>query len=129
MGTVDGIRRPTNRAQQLRRDATPAERTLRTQLSDRKLGYKFSRQMPVGPFICDFLCRSQRLAIELDGDSHATTTDYDHRRDTFILRNGIRTVRFSNADVAANLEGVVAAIVTALAEGPPPTPPASGRGE
>jgi BirA family biotin operon repressor/biotin-[acetyl-CoA-carboxylase] ligase len=62
--------RPTLRAQALRNEATPAERRLWTRLSRSQLGHKFSRQMPVGPFIADFLCRSQRLVIELDGGQH-----------------------------------------------------------
>ena len=33
-------------------------------------GLKFSRQMPVGPYICDFMCRTVGLVIELDGGQH-----------------------------------------------------------
>ncbi|MDF7777072.1 DUF559 domain-containing protein [Sphingomonas sp. AOB5] len=122
MGTVEGVRRPTIRAQQLRREATPAERTLWRELSESKIGFKFSRQMPVGAYVCDFLCRSERLAIELDGESHAATAKLDRRRDDFIRAQGIRTIRFSNADVMGNLEGVVAEIRSVLATRPTPSP-------
>ncbi|RYD50387.1 MAG: endonuclease domain-containing protein [Sphingomonadales bacterium] len=129
MGTVEGVRRPTGRAQQLRRDATPAERALWRELSGSKLGFKFSRQMPVGPYIRDFLCRAERLAIELDGDSHATTVGHDQRREHFIRAQGIRTIRFSNWDVMVNLEGVVRAIRDALGGNahPQPLPRAGGE--
>ena len=61
-------RRPTRLAQSLRNNATPAERHLWRHLSRRQLdGHKFSRQMPVGPFVCDFMCREARLVIEVDG--------------------------------------------------------------
>ncbi len=122
MGTIEGVRRPTIRAQQLRREATPAERALWRELSGSKLGFKFSRQMPVGAYIRDFLCRTERLAIELDGDSHATTVEHDRHRERFISAQGIRTIRFSNADVTENLEGVVAEIERVLAGRPTPDP-------
>jgi very-short-patch-repair endonuclease len=129
VGTVSGIRRPTARAQQLRRDATPAERKLWSVLGASKLGTKFSRQMPVGPYICDFLSRSARLAIELDGDSHARQIGYDERRTQIIEAQGIRIIRFANADVMNNLVGVTQAIQAALAEyaHPQPLPRAGGE--
>ena len=129
VGTVEGISRPTLRAQQLRRDATPAERRLWRELSASKLGHKFSRQMPVGPFIRDFLSRSALLVVELDGNTHALTVEADARRTAFLRSRGLRVIRFSNAEVFTQLESVVDAIRSALAKSPPPTPPASGRGE
>jgi very-short-patch-repair endonuclease len=122
VGTVDGIRRPTLRAQQLRREATPAERRLWTILSAGKMGVRSSRQMPVGPFICDFLSRSAMVAIEVDGDTHAASVDYDAERDAFLRSRGLRVIRFSNADVMGNLDGVAQAIAAALAERPTPSP-------
>ena len=130
MGMRKPLRRPTLRAQQLRREATPAERRLWQYLSRRQLGgFKFSRQMPIGLFVCDFLCRSENLAIELDGVSHDTSQDADAARDRYIAIEGIRLLRFTNADVFDNLEGVLITIEQALRSGPPPAPPASGRGD
>jgi very-short-patch-repair endonuclease len=123
--------RDTKRAKELRNQATPAERQLWSILSGRKLdGHKFSRQMPIGPYFADFLCRDAKLVVELDGYSHDTQQDHDARRDALMQAEGYRVLRFANVDVNANLEGVVQSIAMALAEtGPPPTPPASGRGE
>ena len=129
MGMKEPLRRPTLRAQQLRREATPAERRLWQSLNKSQLGgFKFSRQMPIGPFICDFLCRSENLAIELDGESHDTSQDADAARDRYIATQGIRILRFTNADVFDNLEGVLITIEQALRSGPPLAPPAGGRG-
>ncbi len=125
---MDGIRRPTVRAQQLRREATPAERRLWSVINAAKLGVRFSRQMPVGPYICDFLSRSAFLAIELDGDTHAATAEYDRRREAFIRSRGIRVLRFSNRDVLDHLEGVVNAIRDALADSPTPDPSRTREG-
>jgi very-short-patch-repair endonuclease len=92
--------------------------------------HKFSRQMPIGPYFADFLCREAMLVVELDGYSHDVQQDYDQRRDLFMVEQGYRVLRFANADVLNNLDGVVRSIALALTEThPPPTPPASGRGE
>ncbi len=122
--------RDTARARVLRNQATPAERLLWRALSNRKVAdCKFSRQMPVGPYFADFLCRSARLVVEVDGFSHDLRAEHDRRRDRFLIDEGLRVLRFSNEAVMANLEGVVQLVAAALAERcPPPTPPASGRG-
>ena len=125
--------RNTQRAKELRNQASPAERSLWTILSGRKLaGFKFSRQMPVGPYFADFLCREAKLIVELDGYSHDTRTEHDNRRDAFLETEGYHVLRFTNADVLGNLDGVVQTIALAFAEAhppPPPAPPASGWGE
>jgi very-short-patch-repair endonuclease len=113
--------RPTLRAQALRNEATPAERRLWTRLSRSQLGHKFSRQMPVGPFIADFLCRSQRLVIELDGGQHCENAR-DEARTRWIEAQGYRLIRFWNNEVMENMDGVLTAVGEALRLPPPPTP-------
>ena len=114
--------RPTLRAQQLRNSATKAERLLWRHLSRRQLeGFKFSRQMPVGPFICDFLCRERLLVVEVDGGQHAESAR-DASRTTYIEGQGYGMIRFWNNEVTENLEGVIQAIALALRSNPPPTP-------
>jgi very-short-patch-repair endonuclease len=129
-------RRPTQRAQELRNGATDAERILWRHLSRRQLdGLKFSRQMPVGPFICDFLCRERGLMIELDGGQHAERAAADQRRTAFLQSQGLTVIRFWNNDVLTNINGVLEHILEALGPLPakfqrahPQPPPASGRG-
>lgn len=128
VGTVPGIQRPTALARALRRDATPAEIRLWRALSNRKLGHKFSRQMPIGLFVVDFLCRAKMLVIELDSYSHDLTIEHDRQRTAFIEALGFRIVRFATSDVLGNLEGVVRAVCVALGAPTPQPPPASGRG-
>jgi len=106
----DWKRRDTQRARQLRNAATPAERSLWAQLARSQLGARFSRQMPVGPWFADFLCREHRLVIELDGFSHDLQPDRDEARDRWMKDNGYRVLRFSNEAVRDNLEGVVLTI-------------------
>ncbi|MDI1295902.1 MAG: endonuclease domain-containing protein [bacterium] len=120
--------RNTARAKTLRNAAPTPERLLWQHQRNRKLGHKFSRQMPIGPYFADFLCRELGLIIELDGDSHDHTVDYDARRDDYCRAQGYQILRFSNADVMENLEGVVSHVKTTLAQAHPrPLPQAGGE--
>src|SRR5262249_56400047 len=66
------LRKPVRFARQLRSNMTDAERKLWFALRDRRLAtYKFRRQVPLGPFIVDFVCYQARLVIEVDGGQHA----------------------------------------------------------
>ena len=107
--------RNTSRAQGLRNAATLSEKRLWLHLKGRqRRGFKFSRQMPLGPYFCDFLCREVMLVIEVDGDSHDFTVSHDTCRDAFMRRNGFQVLRFQNDDVRDSLESVLAAIDAAL---------------
>jgi len=124
-----GYKRPTARSRELRLNATPAERVLWAQLSARKIaGVRFNRQFPIGPFICDFVSRSAKLIIEVDGGQHAVDVEKDQSRTTYLEAQGYRVIRFWNNDVLERIDGVVSEIDVALETWPPPTPPASGRG-
>jgi very-short-patch-repair endonuclease len=84
-------------------------------LRDRRLGgVKFRRQVPIGPFIADFASIEDRLVVELDGGQHADSKT-NVRRDRFLKGDGWRVVRFWNNEVMTNREGVLAAILGALA--------------
>ena len=72
--------------------------------------------MPLGPYFADFLCRELKLVIELDSVSHETRADYDRARDSWMAAQGYRVLRFLNADVLGNLEGVARVIEAAVLE-------------
>ncbi len=96
------------RARAMRRESAPAEQILWFCLRDRRLnGYKFRRQLAVGPFIADFYCASCRLIVELDGDSHANRAAYDEDRTKWLNEHGHAVVRFPNADVFDHLDAVL----------------------
>lgn len=67
---------------------------------------KFLRQKPVGGYIVGFYCAGLQLVIEIDGDSHAETAEYDAERTRYLGSLGLRVIRFSNNDVMQNIEGV-----------------------
>ncbi len=107
--------RNTPRARELRNQPSPAERRLWRALSRGQLsGFKFSRQMPIGPYFADFLCRTAKLVVELDGNSHDARFEYDTRRDQFLTTQGFTVLRFNNTDVMDNLQGVLQTISVAL---------------
>jgi very-short-patch-repair endonuclease len=110
--------RPLRR--QLRTALTPAEARLWKYLQDHKLGgRKFRRQHSVGPYILDFYCPSERLAVELDGAAHdhERAAERDEARTRYLESHGIRVVRFENRDVMGNLEGVLQAIKSCFSTG------------
>ena len=115
------------RARTMRTDGSPVEANLWAQLRNKRLsGIKFARQVVIGPYIADFVARSHKLIIELDGDTHGLTEDYDQKRTEQLEKQGYRVLRFGNSDVTENLEGVLEMIVGALKNTPSPR---GGEGE
>ena len=99
-------RKPRSRA--LRRQATDAERLLWSHLRGRSLlGRKFRRQVPIGPYIVDFLCIQDRLIVEADGGQHAGQGPYDSRRTAELQARGYRVLRFWNNDILAEPDAVL----------------------
>ena len=98
----------TDRARDLRGNPTPAEKKLWRQVlsSNRLEGLKFLRQKPLGDYIVDFYCADIRLAIELDGETHADQAAYDAKRTEALAKFGIQVVRYTNTEVINNPDGV-----------------------
>ena len=95
-------------AREMRRDPTEPEKRLWAKLRRKQLGgFKFRRQHPLGRFILDFYCDAAKLAVELDGASHAEQVTYDARRTQWIARQGIHVVRFGNQQVMREMDGVL----------------------
>ena len=109
--------RKTQRARELRQGQTVAEWKLWQVVRDRRLGgFKFKRQVTIGPFIADFACKLHRLVVELDGSQHAGQAPYDEARTKFLEASGYRVLRFWNNDVLDNIEGVIEVIQSLLLE-------------
>ena len=103
------------RAREMRRDMSPPECALWNILRAHRLeGIKFSRQVECGPFYIDFAARRARLAIELDGETHAGRIEEDAKRTAFLERQGWRVIRFTNSEAMTNPDGVAAAILLTL---------------
>ena len=110
----------TVRARDLRKSSTKAERALWSQLRDRKLdGHKFRRQQPIGPNTVDFFCLERKLVVEVDGGQHVP--EVDERRTAFLDGAGYRVLRFWNAEVLENMDGVLHLIGEHLRAGASPS--------
>ena len=104
------------RARELRKNATDAEKRMWRALRENFPDAKFRRQVPIGSYFADFLSFSMKLVIEVDGGQHGEAREYDARRTAFIEAQGYRVIRFWNNDVLGNTEGVIAAISLSLGE-------------
>ena len=105
----------THRARKLRRSATDAEHTLWDLVRDRRLdGHKFRRQVPIGPYIVDFLCKEKQLVVELDGSQHQDRTAYDARRTAWLNAEGYKVIRLWNNDVLEDPEAAAEHILAKL---------------
>ena len=109
-------------AKAMRSEPTPAEARLWYYLRARRFqDMKFVRQKPTTGAIVDFIARSRKLIIEVDGDTH-TDQSRDDRRAAWLTAQGYRVLRFTNADVMMNLDGVLQDIRAALTTAPHPGP-------
>ncbi len=109
-------RRPgaTPKARTLRRNETEAEYRLWGHLKNRLLnGYKFSRQVPLGPYVADFLCREHRFIVEIDGSQHADSIS-DIIRTQWLNANGYAVLRFWNGEILRERGAVLETILAAL---------------
>ena len=77
MPTYPRPQRHIERARNMRKSMTSAETYVWTLVRGKRLGWKFRRQEPIGPYIVDFVCIGRRLVVELDGDGMAASTTID----------------------------------------------------
>ncbi|MGA9796188.1 MAG: DUF559 domain-containing protein [Rhizomicrobium sp.] len=114
------------RARTMRREPTVLEKEFWNEVRDRKLGgFKFRRQVLIGPYIADFVCVEKKLIIELDGPLH--DAHYDARRDTFLREQGFGVMRFKNGEVGSDFATVLSTVREAL-RAPSPNPLPHMRG-
>ena len=105
------------RARELRRDMTPAEKILWQRLRTNKLnGLHFRRQQIIHGYFADFYCHQHALIVEVDGGIHETQKEYDAERESFLRALGFRVIRFTNKDVDNDLRSVLQKIVEACGE-------------
>lgn len=107
-------------ARSLRQSMTPEEIKLWVRLRDfRKRGYHFRRQCPMGGYIVDFVCKQQKLIVEVDGSQHGEDREleYDRARDRYFSELGFRTLRMWNVDVNRSPDDAADTVLAALEGG------------
>src|SRR5437867_9689209 len=100
------------KARAFRRTMTDAGGKLWSRLRGNELGVHFRREVPEGPYYCDFLCVSAKLIVEVDGSQHYTQegSAHDEKRDRYLRGRGYNVLRFSDHDVLTSIDGVVQTI-------------------
>ena len=123
----------TQRARELRKQSTRAERIVWRWFRDRRFGgWKFRRQYPIGPFIADFYCDALKLVVEIDGSGHLWRWYYDEARMKYLRHVGIAVVRISNVQVCREPDAAADTIISAILSRLPltwPFGPPSPEGE
>ena len=107
------------RAKRMRREPTEAERKLWGALRNRSLGgFKFYRQVPIGPYIVDFINHEFGVVIEVDGATHGSVEElaHDQRRTSYLEAQGLRVHRVLNADVFTSMQDVCDGVLIVLTE-------------
>jgi very-short-patch-repair endonuclease len=102
------------RAKELRREMTPAEKLLWQEVRAKKLGVRFRRQQIIQGFIVDFYCHKASLVVEVDGDIHDLQQDEDARRQKVLREIGLTIVRFRNDEIVRELSAVVGKVKACL---------------
>ncbi len=100
------------KARTLRKNPTFAEKILWQGLRRKQLGVEFHRQVPIDQFIVDFYCHELKLAIEVDGISHADpeVKVYDKNRQNILENLGVCFLRFEDDQIFGNVEMVIGEI-------------------
>ena len=112
------------RARELRKNQTDAEQKFWSICRNDNLGVTFRRQHPIdNKYIADFVCLEHNLIIELDGGQHAESK-YDKTRDSYLMQNGFKVLRFWNDEILNNIDGCVEVILEEIS---PPNLPTSGE--
>jgi very-short-patch-repair endonuclease len=102
------------RAGEMRAAPSLPEQLLWAALTNRKLGVSFRRQVPLAGYICDFVCASRRLVVEVDGAHHARRRGADARRDECLGRLGYRVLRLEAQLVLRQFGAAVELVKLAL---------------
>jgi very-short-patch-repair endonuclease len=110
-------------AKSLRAELSPPE--LRLWLRLRAFpGVRFRRQHPMGPYVLDFYCAKAKLAVEIDGYSHAMGDrgERDDRRDAWLATQGVRTLRIPASEVLKDPDAIADSLCRMALDGPPQSP-------
>ncbi len=116
MTKVYNILKLKDRRVSLRTKQTPQEVLFWSRLRREQLGFKFRRQHSIGGYIADFYCPEKKLVIEIDGSQHfgKGVKEYDEIRSKYFEGLDIKVLRFTNAEINTNMNGVIENIINEL---------------
>ena len=106
------------RAQSLRREMTNGEKQLWWELREfrKNYGLHVRKQVPIGPYVADFVIHAKKLIIEIDGEHHFTPdgTKRDKKRDQWFASQGYRVLRVNTGELVENFDGCIETILNEL---------------
>ncbi|WP_243699471.1 UvrD-helicase domain-containing protein [Flavobacterium caseinilyticum] len=106
------------KAKEMRKEPTPAEKVLWMELKSKSLeDHKFRQQHLIDNFIVDFVCLSKKLVVEVDGEYHFTEEQMqlDNYRTITLNKLGYKVIRFTNEQVVKSISEVLKEIKKGLA--------------
>jgi len=102
-----------DRAREMRRFATPANKALAAKFAGADLGrYTFKRFAVVGSAIVDFNCHNLGMAIMIDEDG--VDEALSKRRDKSLESVGIRVMRIKASDILDDMDAVLQRITAGM---------------
>lgn len=102
-----------DRAREMRRFASPANKALAKRFADADLGrYTFKRFAVVGSAIVDFNCHNLGMAIMIDEED--ADEALSKRRDKSLEAVGIRVMRIKAKDILENIDPVLQRITAGM---------------
>jgi len=108
----------TIRARELRSNMSGTERRVWYRLRRNRLGAKFRRQYPIGPYFADFACLTARLVVEVDGAGH--DEEADRRKTEYLQARGFRVMRVPASETDQGLDDVIEGVWWKLRAPSPP---------
>lgn len=117
------------RAEEMRKNPTEAEKVLWEALRAKGLGVKFRQQHIIEDFIVDFFCNEYKVTVEIDGGYHkeAGQMKSDEERTARLNDLGYTELRFTNEEILCDLDRVLKTIKSFCSGTPAPS--GEGRGE
>ncbi len=99
-------------ARDLRKNGTKGEALLWRDVLKAKQNwpYQFNRQLIIGNYIIDFICRKLKLIIEIDGSSHFAKSEEDYNKQIFLENLGYTILRFPEYLVVYRIDEVITEI-------------------
>ena len=107
-------------ARKLRNNSTLGEVLFWNEVKGKRLGVRFSRQIPIDNYIVDFYCKDLQLAIEIDGEihNHPYRVTKDRLRQERLEALGVTFLRFDDQDVRNNMTWVLEEVVRIIEDRP-----------
>ena len=102
------------RARRLRNSLTVSEARLWPHLKNQATGARFRRQVPIGVWIVDFASLQPKIVIEVDDSSHQWRDETV--RTNYLESRGFVVLRFSNRQIAQELDDVVEIITLTVSD-------------